>query len=190
MTDEPLNISEETKKLVEEVERMKRLHILLNPEELHMLNSALLAGSMLLPIADAIYEDATMDKAEKIAQVYMGINVLNLVQGAVMDDIDIKDVSPNVMLDSILEQITEASRKLYPYLNDEEKATLVEDHDKLSKQLNDYFAEQAREDLTSDEAVMEAVKDDPTKIDEAVESLATKGSELVDKALKEVTRSE
>lgn len=171
-----------------DIERLERMHIELTPEEWHLLGRSLLVGAELLPLADYIYDDKSMDKASKITQIYAGIAVLNRVRDSAFDTINIKEHSPNEMLDFILEEITETARRLYPYLNSEDVAALAKDREELSKQLNEHFASQGREDLLANERVAEVAKDDNEVIDEAIADLMNNTDVLIHNAFKEVTK--
>jgi len=134
---------------------LEKAYIVMNPKQWLDIGNALLVAGNQLDFAQEVHQGDPILRSNLAAEIHLAIKVLNKVHASSKDFMDDHDVSANVMLESIHDQLVGLANELYPLLNEEDKNELVEETKAFSKKLNSSFAEQVFTRLSDDEEVLE-----------------------------------
>lgn len=167
---------------------LERGYIGLNPKQWLDIGNALMVASNQLDFAQLVYNGDPAIESKLVTGIYASIDVLNKVHARAKESMDDSEVSANVMLESIYEQLTGMSKELYPLLNEEDKQQLVEEKKEFAKKLNKRFSDQVFTRLSEDEEVVEKFDNEESLHGLVEETYSGHLDGMVDEAFGEVLK--
>lgn len=136
---------------------MSEEYVKINPLEFYRTITLLISSEELIPMAVQAYKGE--DSLKKAIELQTRVKMLQTIFLKAADDMDSSIVSEDVILDTMLQEATEACKVLYPRLTEEDKKSLEFEEQQTLIDLAEEFQRVVNKRIESSPEVIEGMTD-------------------------------